>query len=103
MHLVYNDVCYTLQCPFRLELAKEDSSSTEHQSCRVTHRHVTTDNITDTRFPGRILAALIGSAGRGMPIVYDAHTLAGVELADYPLGLPTATKRWIGSLDRSQS
>ena len=48
-----------------------------------------------------LLAALIGSAGRGMPIVYDAHTLAGVELADYPLGLPTATKRWIGrQLDR---
>ena len=48
-----------------------------------------------------LLAALLGNTRHDTPIIYDAHTLAGVELVDYRLGLPAAPKRWIGhQIDR---
>lgn len=48
-----------------------------------------------------LLAALLGAAGSGIPVVYDAHTLLASELPGYRFGVPP---RWTaalgGALDR---
>jgi len=43
-----------------------------------------------------LLAALAGSWDRGLPVVYDAHTLLGSELPTYRLGVPRAWLRTAG-------
>jgi glycosyltransferase involved in cell wall biosynthesis len=48
-----------------------------------------------------LLAALLRTHGRSLPLVFDAHTLLESELPYYALGLPTAVKAAIGrTLDR---
>ena len=43
-----------------------------------------------------LLASLIGKGRVKIPLIFDAHTLAAVELPDYSLGIPIRLKRWIG-------
>ncbi|MGH7541955.1 MAG: glycosyltransferase family 4 protein, partial [Gemmatimonadota bacterium] len=48
-----------------------------------------------------LIAARIGAAGAGVPIVYDAHTLLASELPSYRVGLRHDWKKGIGArLDR---
>jgi glycosyltransferase involved in cell wall biosynthesis len=49
-----------------------------------------------------LLSGLAARRSLEIPIIYDAHTLAGAELPDYSLGLPRRAARWIGNtLDRN--
>lgn len=63
-------------------------------------RHHVVDVIHAHHYEG-LLAAVPARLGRGIPLVYDAHTLLATELPYYGLGLPTVVKRFVGDqLDR---
>lgn len=48
-----------------------------------------------------LIAAAVGAAGAGVPVVYDAHTCLETELPSYRLFLPRGVKRRLGRyLDR---
>jgi glycosyltransferase involved in cell wall biosynthesis len=65
---------------------------------RRLHRKIRFDLVHAHHYEGLLVAS---HALRGIPIVYDAHTLLSSELPTYPLHLPRVWIRWLGPwLDR---